>query len=241
MTMGAPRVVNNPAGGYRFLSSEARPFSHGVVADADFDLTHATFERPVPLEEGIEAAVRHVAAAARPAAAIAGFELRSPKPLSQADFEAFNRGYIAILRRVGIEVDGLIPAARTNVAPVVGAVDRPSVFGFTYTVPARGAPSAFLMAGVPEEVSGDARVMLRNITQILAARASTLGCRLSDSTAVQVYAAGALDPDAIADVATELGDAAIHGLRWFPSLPPIEGLKYEIDARAARTELVISP
>jgi len=96
------------------------------------------------------------------------------------------------------------------------------------------------MAGVPEEVAGDARAMLRNITEVLAGRAATLGCRLSDSTAVQVYAAGALDPDAIADVATELGDAAIHGLRWFPSLPPIEGLNYEIDARAARTEVVIS-
>lgn len=238
--MSAPRVVHNRTGGYRFLSTEARPFSHGAVADAEFDLTHATFERPIPLEEGIEAAVRHVAAAARPAAAIAGFELRSPKPLSQADFEAFNRAYIAILRRVGIEVEGLIPAARTNVAPIIGAVDRPSVFGFTYTVPARGASSAFLMAGVPEEVAGNARAMLRNITEILAGRAATLGCRLSDSTAVQVYAAGALDPDAIADVATELGDAAIHGLRWFPSRPPIEGLNYEIDARAARTELVIS-
>ena len=82
--------------------------------------------------------------------------------------------------------------------------------------------------------------MLRNITEILAGRAAKLGCRLSDSTAVQVYAAGALDPDAIADVATELGEAALHGFRWFPSLPPIEGLKYEIDARAARTELMIT-
>jgi len=238
--VSAPRVVHNPTGGYRFLSAEGRPFSHGVVADADFELSHVTLERPIPLEEGIEAAVRHVAAAARPAQSIAGFELRSPKPMSQAEFDAFNRGYVAILHRVWIEVEGLIPSARTNVAPIMGAVDRPSVFGFTYTVPARGASSAFLMAGVPEEVDGDARAMLRNITEILAARAATLGCRLSDSTAVQIYAAGALDPEAIADVATELGDAAIHGLRWFPSLPPIQGLKYEIDVRASRTELVIN-
>jgi len=211
-----------------------------VVADADFDLAHAMFERPIPLETGIDAAVRHVAAAARPPRSIAGFELRIPKPLSQSGFDDFNRGYIAMLRRAGIEVDGLMTAARTNVAPIVGAVDRPSVFGFTYTVPARGAPPAFLMAGVPEEVEGDARAMLRNITEILAARAAALGCRLRDSTAVQIYAAGAIDPDAIADVASELGDAALHGLRWFPSQPPIEGLRYEIDVRAARTELVIS-
>ncbi len=239
MTQAGPRVVQNPMGGYRFLSAEGRPFSRGVVADADFDLAHATFHRPIPLEAGIEAAVRHVASAARPAQAIAGFELRSPKPMSQADFDTFNRRYVAILQRLGIDIEGLIPAARTNVAPIVGAVDRPSVFGFTYTVPARGAPSAFLLAGVPEEVGGDARAMLRNITEILAARAAELGCRLRDATAVQVYAGGALDPDAIADVAKELGDAAIHGLRWFPSLPPIEGLKFEIDARAARTEVVI--
>jgi hypothetical protein len=240
MAVSEPLVVHNPAGGYRFLSAANRPFSHGVVADADFDLTHATFERPLPLEEGIEAAVRHVAAAARPPQAIAGFELRIQKPLSQADFEGFNRGYVEILHRAGVEVDGLIPAARTNVAPVVGSIDRPSVFGFTYTVAAHDAPPAFLMAGVPEEVEGDPRAMLRNITEILAARAATLGCRLRDSTAVQIYAAGALDPEAIADVAAELGDAALHGLRWFPSLPPIAGLQYEIDARAARTEVVIT-
>jgi hypothetical protein len=239
VTQAAPLVVDNPAGGYRFLSAEGRPFSHGVVASGGFDLVHATFARPIPLEAGIEAAVRHVAAAARPVQSIAGFELRSPNPMSQAEFDAFNRGYVAILHCVGIEVEGLIPSARTNVAPIIGAVDRPSVFGFTYAVPAPNAPPAFLMAGVPEEVEGDARAMRRNITEILASRAAALSCRLTDSTAVQVYAAGALDPDAIADVATELGDAAIHGLRWFPSLPPIEGLKYEIDARAARTERVI--
>ena len=235
--MATHSVTHNASGGYRFLGREGRPFSNGVLADHGLDLVHATFDRPLPLDAGVAAAARHLAAAGRPVQSLAGFELRIARPLTQQEFDDFNKNYIGLLRGIGLEVDGLMPATRTNVAPVVGGIAEPSMFAFTYTAPgSRGRP-AFILSGVPEEIEGDDRALLRNITEILTARATVLGCRLGDATAVQLYAAGAIDPDVIADVAAELGDAALHGLHWFPSLPPIQGLKYEIDARAAGTEL----
>jgi hypothetical protein len=35
------------------------------------------------------------------------------------------------------------------------------------------------------------------------------------------------------------GPAAIHGVHWFPSRPPILGLEYEMDLRGVRRELVL--
>ncbi len=140
-----------------------------------------------------------------------------------------------------MSLDGIVPAARTNVAPTVARVSEPSVLAFSFTVPSttRDRP-AFVLAGVPEEVKGDSRAMLKNITDILSARGALLGCHLSDATVIQIYADAALEPAAIADIAEAAGGAAIHGLKWFPSQPPIVGLNYEIDARAAGTEVVIS-
>ena len=235
----ASTLVHSPRGDYRFLAAEGRPFSAGAVADAGFDMAHATFERPVPLQAGLDAAARHVTASGRPVQAIAGFELRIPRPLSQAAFAAFNQPYVAALRRMGLEVDGLMPAGRTNVSPVLGAVAQPCVFGFTFTVPGTRGRPAFLLSGAPEEVRGDDRAMLRNITEVLAMRAHDLGCRSSDATAVQLYAEAGVDTAVVAEALASFGDAAVLGLRWFPSRPPIEGLRYEIDARSTRTESII--
>jgi hypothetical protein len=234
------RIVHNEPGGYRFLGGEGRPFSQGAVADPGLDLVHATFERPLPLGAGVNAAADHVSGAGRPVHAIAGFELRIPRPLSTAGFAEFNQGYIGLLTRIGLNAGGLLPAARTNVAPTTARVEEPSVFAFCFTVPSNRGRPAFVLAGVPEEVEGDQRAMLRNITGILVARGGQLGCRLEDATVMQIYADAALTPEAVGVVAEAAGGAAIHGLRWFPSQPPIEGLRYEIDARAAGSELFIS-
>jgi len=232
-------MTHNEAGNYRFVGLEGRPFSAGAVADAGFDIAHVTFVRPIPLEEGVAAAVRHLSSKGRPVESIAGMELRIPTALSRADFEAFNQRYVAALDEVGLAVNGTIPAARTNVAPTIGTVTEPSVFGFSYTIPISRKPSAFILSGVPEEVQGNAGEMLSNIAAILASRAADLGCDLINATNIQIYAAVALDPASLAGVADAFGDAMIHGMRWFPSLPPIQGLNFEIDARSSGSDLTI--
>ena len=54
-------------------------------------------------------------------------------------------------------------------------------------------------------------------------------------TAIEVYTAqpihGLLDE--------RLGPVAIHGVRWFPSRPPIQGLEFEMDLRGVGRELVL--
>jgi hypothetical protein len=232
-------LAKNAAGNYRFLGAEGRPFSNGAVADAGFDMVHATFAHPLALDKGLDAAARHLRKVARPVQAIAGFELRVPAPLSTSEFDDFNRGYVERLKAVGLVVEGLLPAARTNVASVVSGVSEPSVYAVTYTTAGdRGVP-AFVMSGVPEEKPGDVKSMLESMMGSLSLRMDELGVSWHDATRIQLYGVDDVQEQLVDHVLHRLGPAAIHGILWFPSRPPVEGLKLEIDVRSAGTELVL--
>jgi hypothetical protein len=232
-------LTHNRSGNYRFLAAEGKPFSGGAVADEGYDLVHARFERPLPLEAGLAAASRQVAAAGRPVHAIAGFELRIPTPLTKPAFDAFNDRYVTSLRRLGLEVDGLMPAARTNVAAVVGAVSEPSLFAVTYTIVGHRTHRAFVLSGATEEEGAGTAAKLDSIMRVLSDRLDTLGVSWEDATAIQMYGVDDFQDLVVEKVLKAIGGAAVHGIRWFPSLPPIQGLKLEIDGRSVGTELVI--
>ena len=232
-------LEHNPSGGYRFLAAPGRPFSGGAVADPGFDMVHAIFERPMSLDRGLDAAARHLGEADRPPEAIAGFELRIPEPLTQDGFEEFNRGYVQRLESMGVAVDGLLPAARTNVAATVGGVSEPSVYAITYTVPRdRGRP-AFVLSGVPEDKPGDLPSMLDSMMRALSTRLSELGVSWEEATTIQLYGDHDVQSLLVDNVLRRLGPAAAHGIHWFPSRPPIEGLELEIDVRSVGRELVL--
>lgn len=232
-------LAHNRSGNYRFLAAEGRPFSGGAVADEGYDLVHATFERPLLLDAGLAAASRQVAAAGRPVHAIAGFELRIPEPLTQADFGSFNQRYVTSLRRLGLEVDGLLPAARTNVAAVVGGVSEPSLYAMSYTITGQGTRPAFVLSGAPEEEGSDTASRLDSIMRVLSGRLEAFGASWDDATAIQLYGVDDFQDLVMERVLKRVGGSAVHGIRWFPSLPPIKGLKLEIDVRSAGTELVL--
>jgi hypothetical protein len=232
-------TAHNAAGNYRFLGAEGRPFSGGALAEPGFDLVHAVFERPLPLDKGLEAATRHLRDASRPVQAIAGFELRVPAPLTTSGFEEFNRGYVQRLKSIGLVADGLMPAARTNVAAELSGVSEPSVYAMHYTVPGgRGRP-AFVMSGVPEEKPADPESMVTSMMRALSARMGELGVRWEDATKIQLYGIDDVQGLLVGHVLDHLGPAAIHGIHWFPSRPPIEGLTFEIDVRSSGTELFL--
>jgi hypothetical protein len=232
-------LAHNPAGNYRFLAFEGRPFSGGVVADPGFDLVHATFERPVALDKGLEAAANHLRKVARPVEAIAGLELRIPEPLTAEGFSAFNRGYVRGLTARGLVVDGLLPAARTNVAAAISGVSEPSVYAISYTTPGdRGRP-AFVLSGVPEEEPGAPESMLDSMMRVLSTRMAELGASWEDATTIQIYGLDEVQGLLVEKVLRRLGPAAVHGIHWFPSRPPIKGLRLEIDVRAVGAELVL--
>ena len=232
-------LTHNRSGNYRFLGMTGRPFSGGAVADDGYDIVHARFERPLPLDAGLAAAAEHVAAAGRPVQSIAGFELRVAKPLTTSDFDSFNQGYVTRLKALGLEVDGLMPAGRTNVAASVGAVSEPSVYAVSYTIAGPRRGRAFVVSGAPEDSGDDTAARLDSIVRILSGRLEELGVSWDDATAIQLYGVDDIQAHVVEKLLRDAGGGAVHGIRWFPSLPPVEGLKLEIDVRSAGTELVL--
>jgi hypothetical protein len=226
------------AGSYRFVVAPGRPFSSGIVADAGFDLVHAVFFRPVPLSAGLEAARRHVESAGRPATALAAFELRIPEPLSREGFDAFNEPYVERMAGLGLRSGDHWVTARTNVAPTTAPVSEASLYAFTYTVAGGSRPQpAFRLSGATEtRHDGTPADRLRSIVEALAAPMGELGASWEASTAINVYGASAAGVDAVVD---SFGSAALHGVTWFPSLPPLRDYEFEIDARGVGTEIVL--
>lgn len=225
-------------GNYRALTSPGHPFSDGIVADPGYDLVRAVFSTPRPLYEGLDAARRHVEAAGRPATALAGFELRIPEALTAEGFAAFNGPYVKWMTELGLSTDDGLVATRTNVAPTVAGVTEPSLLAFTYSVPSPAARgTAYRLSGATETRSdGTTAERLRSIVDVLDAKLRELGATWDQATAITVYGA-ACDLDAA--TLGRFGAAGLRGVRWHPSLPPIVGIGFEIDAHSVATELEV--
>jgi hypothetical protein len=43
----------------------------------------------------------------------------------------------------------------------------------------------------------------------------------------------------VEEILAPAGPAAIHGLRWFPSRPPIQGLEFEVDMRGVARDVLL--
>jgi hypothetical protein len=109
----------------------------------------------------------------------------------------------------------------------------------SYTIVGHRAHRAFVLSGATEEEGADTAARLDSIMRALAGRLDALGVSWEDATAIQIYGVDDFQDLVVDKVLKATGGAAVHGIHWFPSLPPIEDLKLEIDARSAGTELVI--
>jgi hypothetical protein len=246
-------LVDHPQGSYRFLPGTA-PYSSGVVAIPGYEVVHATLRAPVPYRDGFDLIARHLAGLGRPRPALCAIELRSPAPFSFDGFGAFNEGYRSILADWGLLVDGENPIARTNVAPVVGPPSEPSLYAFAYTVPGASAPApTFVAAGSGELRKGhmSAEGIVRPgetspgalaekaayVMSVMEARLAGLGAGWEDVSAVGVYTAHGIESFQADLLLARMGPAAVHGVHWYLSRPPIAGLEYEMDLRGVRQEL----
>jgi len=244
---------DGPDPSYRFLPG-IRAFSSGVTATAGWEIVHATLRSPVPWREGFARIERHLRDGGRPRTALCGIELRSPAPFTFDGFAAFNEGYRAVLAEWKILVGDDNPIPRTNVAPTIAAPTEPSLYGFAYTVQGTTPAPTFVVAGAGEmrdraqgregivrvgETSPEAmREKARFVMAIMQERLSALGGDWSRVTAVEVYTAQPVH-DLIEDVLGPAGGAAIHGIRWFPSRPPVQGLEFEVDLRGVAREVTL--
>jgi hypothetical protein len=244
---------DGPDPSYRFLPG-IRAFSSGVVAATGWEIVHATLRTPVPWRDGFARIERHLRELGRPRTALCGIELRSPTPFTFDGFAAFNEGYRVQLAEWKILVGDDNPIPRTNVAPAIAAPGEPSLYAFAYTVQGATTTPTFIVAGAGEmrdraqgregivrvgETSAEAmREKARFVMAIMQERLSALGGEWNRVTAIDVYTAesihGLLD-----EILGPAGAAAIHGVRWFPSRPPIQGLEFEVDLRGVGRELVL--
>ena len=243
-----------PAGGYRFLPG-IPAFSSGVVAQPGWEIVHATLSALVPWREGFARIDRHLREQGRPRAALCGIMLRSPAPFTFDGFDGFNRGYQALLAEWNLLVDGENPIPRTNVAPVVGAPGEPSLYAFDYTVPGATPQPTFVVAGAGElrerargaegivrhgETAPEAmREKARFVMGIMQDRMRALGGSWNRITMLDVYTARPIHGLVEQEILALAGPAAIHGVRWYPSWPPIQGLEFELDMRSVARELVL--
>jgi hypothetical protein len=247
-------LIDNAAGGYRFLPGN-RAFSGGVVPHAGHTIAHATLRAPLPYAQGFALIERHLAGLGRPFAALCAVELRIPQPLAFADFADFNRGYIQLLADSGLQVGGLGPMARTNVAPAAWQLAEPSLYAFSYTVAHAEAAAAFVLAGAgdlrPGSAGADGVVRWGETTPEalrekavftvgeLDAAARNLGVAWRSATRVNLYTVHPVDSFLTDVILGEVAGAATHGLHWFYSRPPIADMEIEIDARSVSEEIYI--
>jgi hypothetical protein len=249
-------LVDVPAGGYRYLPAVFQ-YSSGVVAMPGHAIERVRFDRLAPLAEGFARVERLLRDRARPLSAFCACELRSPEPFSEQGFTEFNRGYVKTLERWGLYRDGANPVARTNVCPLFDAPNEPSLYAFSFTVPAtaRSAPD-FVVAGGGEASEGSGTYRERivrlgdtspeglrdKVSFVVAAmerRLAALAVAWRDASATQAYTIhdiGALVRDGIA-----ARGAAAHGLTWHVARPPVIDIEFEMDVRATSVEHVLAP
>jgi len=242
------------AGGYRYIKAVFQ-YSGGVAAEAGFEIVRARLAQPLVLQQGFEAVEAHLKAVGRPLTAFCACELRSPAPFTEQGFLEFNQVYAGTLERWGIYKDGVNPVARTNVCPVFEPPAVPSLYAYSYTVPAKaGARGSFIVAGGGEAPDGKAnyhdfivrrgdtspeglREKVRYVMAEMQQRLTALGFSWKDAVSTQAYTVH--DIGALVEAEIVRRGAAAGGLAWHYSRPPIVGLDYEMDVRGAAREFLV--
>ena len=247
-------LVENELGNYAFLQGIA-PYSAGVIANVGFEIVHVRLSRNVPLRVGFDAIEAHLRKAERPLQAICGMELRSPKPFSFSGFIEFNAGYVDVLKKWDLLVDGMNPVARTNVAPAVNPPAEPTLYGFSYTVASDLKRKTFVVAGAGELPEGSLnpgdvvrtgenspaaiQEKMRFVILLMEGRLRGLGVSWSDVSVSEIYTVHDIHPFIETELLQRQEEGGAHGFTWHYSRPPIESVEYEMDLRGCATEMVI--
>lgn len=249
------QVIDFAAGGYRFLRGDSLLYSLAVAALPGYRLERVRFRSPPPLEQGFARVAEILAAAGRPPAALAAFELRSPAPFDEAGFAALSRRYLDLIRASGFPgLTDVNPIGRTNVCPVASDLAEVSVHAFAYTLRDAAAPPSFLIAGALDLLPGEGpladlvvapgqvdaaglRAKARHALADLDGRLAALGYDWSMTTGSNVYCRH----DALRILIAEMTarGAVAPGITWHPCDPPIQGLDFEMDARCVPLERVL--
>ena len=112
-----------------------------------------------------------------------------------------------------------------------------------------------MLSGAPEIASRDSgiqivargdtsadglRQKLECILHVLGGHLSEMKLKWEMATAVNLYTVFDIHPPLSSTVLPVLGAASHAGLTWHYARPPVNGLDVEIDARAVRSELILT-
>ncbi|MCC7370712.1 MAG: RidA family protein [Chloroflexi bacterium] len=211
---------------------------------AGYELVRTTFQVPLPYLMGFAAAARYLEAVGRPRTALCAVEIRVPRPLTMDEFVSFNADYIALLGEWGVLVDGQVPIARSNVAPLGSPPAEISLYGFSYVALSDVTAPSFFVSAAPEkadvrpgETTPDAlREKAASAMRSMDSGLTALEVGWSDVTALSIYTHHDIHAFLDAEIMASLGPNAVHGLHWYYGPPPIVGLEFEVDVRAIRRE-----
>jgi len=244
-------------GGYRYARAVFQ-YSGGIAAEPGYEIERARFMRPLALGEAFAAIEAHLKAIGRPPAAFAACELRSPAPFTDQGFLEFNKLYVSTLARWGIYEEGsalLNPVARTNVCPMYDKPREPSLYAFSYTVPAQHPErGTFIISGggdakesgpsyrdrivrlgdtSPEGLREKALFVIGEMER----RMQRLGFEWKDAVTTQIYTVQNVG-HLVGELLAARG-AATGGVVWYYARPPVVDLEFEMDVRGAAREIVL--
>lgn len=247
-------LAENTKGNYTFIRGIG-PFSAAVKAQPGFEIVHTRFLPLIALSDGYRHLESHLQKVNRSPEALCGMELRIPTVLSREAFEQFNAPYVEQLKKWGLNIGGINPVTRTNVAFESNPVTEPMLAGFYYTIPSRQQFESFVLSGAPEIASrergveivarGDTspeglRQKLDCILNVLGGHLSEMNLKWEMATAVNLYTVFDVHGLMPGQLLPRLGPASYAGVTWHYARPPVNGLDLEVDARAVRSELVLS-
>ena len=252
-----PDVPVFAPGNYRYVKAVFQ-YSGGVAAEPGFEIERARFMKPLPIAEAFAAVEAHLKSLGRPVTAFAQCELRSPAPFSDQGFYDFNKVYVTTLTRWGIYKEGdplMNPVARTNVCPMYDKPAGPSMYAFSYTVPAPNSKrGTFVLAGGGDAIEkgpsyrdrivrlGDTspeglREKVVFVITEMERRMRLLGFGWTDTVTTQIYTVQNIG-HLVGELLAARG-AAAGGVVWNYTRPPVVDLEYEMDVRGAAREIVL--
>lgn len=234
------------SGSYRYLPA-IDPYSSGIAAQPGYEIVGLRFADARPVADGFGAIDQWLEKSGLPAAALAGLELRSPKPFAFGEFEVFNKQYRHLLVERDLLEEGVNPLARSNLIPVEDGPAEPVLLTAFVVRPSVGAGGRdFVVAGAGEVAEGrldrEAIVALGDTSQEgllrkaefvldeMVLRLQSLGYDGGDPNLINVYTAHEISglPNI---VVAKLRAAYRHGfVRWVVR-PPLVEIEFEMDLR----------
>ena len=244
-------MLSDTGNGYAFVAG-INAWSEGVVATAGHQIVRVVLRRAIKFPDELEVVGRHLREAGRPLSALCAMELRIAEPFTLAGFQAFNTSYFAELSKSGFITQAVNPIARTNVA-VSGLVSGPAIHAFAYATRSAANERSFVLAGAAElrdnsltaesivragETSPDAlRDKAAQVMRVVEERMRRLGVDWADATDVFLYTSHAIDGVVRDVIAQAIGPSRRHGINWYLSRPPFEGIELEVDVRGVPMQL----